>query len=403
MLVSGHKEFCPLGSYFEKLFYTTKFLGLVLYDERQGFMRKTAVYLFIALSMLSLGLTLIPNVSSQTQNIKILCYTYYVDNQGYLDVVGEVQNIGANTVSPVFLTGAIYSPSGVDISPSYCQVWQLYLAPQQKAPFYMEFQAPQSTGVWQLSDIGNITLTPSIANATNSYQYSDFKVIDHSAAVGTSGDLNGAYMVSGTIQNVGTQTAYNITMAATFYNATGTVVAVGNTYTPSDPWITGSLAPSATVDFQVGAFDLNQTIIPAWEKISSYSLIVQATAPVLQGTAVADNYQSTGASSSSSGSSPTTTSSAQATAKSKNSSIDTTIYVIVIAVVILAVAVAVAPLVSRRSKPHETVKEAKKARKKSVTDILPLPLAFFSKQSTLSLRNMSLFKYFLRTLIVYGL
>ncbi len=366
-------------------------------------MRKTTVYLFIALSMLSLGLTLVPNVSSQTQNIKILSYTYYVDNQGYLDVVGEVQNIGANTVSPVFLTGAIYSPSGVDISPSYCQVWQLYLAPQQKAPFYMEFQAPQSTGVWQLSDIGNITLTPSIANATNSYQYSDFKVIDHSAAVGTSGDLNGAYMVSGTIQNVGTQTAYNITMAATFYNATGTVVAVGNTYTPSDPWITGSLAPSATVDFQVGAFDLNQTIIPAWEKISSYSLIVQATAPVLQGTAVADNYQSTGASSSSSGSSPTTTSSAQATAKSKNSSIDTTIYVIVIAVVILAVAVAVAPLVSRRSKPHETVKEAKKARKKSVTEILPLPLAFFSKQSTLSLRNMSLFKYFLRTLIVYGL
>jgi hypothetical protein len=46
-----------------------------------------------------------------------------------------------------------------------------------------------------------------------------------------------------------------------------------------------SLGPSGTASFKVGAFDMNQTIVPSSYKISSYSLLVQAEEPILAGTA----------------------------------------------------------------------------------------------------------------------
>jgi hypothetical protein len=356
--------------------------------------RKSTVYFFVVLTLLSLGLILVPRAFSQTQDIKIVSYSYYTDSLGYLDVVGEVQNVGPNTVNPVVLTGAIYSPDGTEISNSYCPVWVSYLTPQQKAPFYMEFPPPSSIGIWQPQDIAKVALTVSIANATSSYQYPDLKVTSNSGSIGTTGNYSGVYTVNGVIQNYGSQTATDITVDATFYNATGTVVAVGNTYDILGTYLTSSLAPSSTISFQVPAFDLNQSVIPSSEKIHSYSLLIQATGPILQGTPPITTTP------------PSTESSTSPSITSfpSNSSSPTDVTLIVIVVVIIAVAaVAGTILLSRTHKPHQTVKETKKARKKSVAKILPLAQAFFSKQSTLSLRNMSLFKYFLRTLVVYGL
>jgi hypothetical protein len=329
-------------------------------------MRKSTIYLFVALSLLCLGLTLIPNVHSQTnetQNIKILNnYTHYIDYSGILDVVGEVQNVGPTTVDPVFLIGRIYSSTGADISDSYCEVWQRYLMPQQKAPFYMEFQPPSSTGIWHPSDFSNVTLIPYIANATTGYQYPDLSVISSSGTVGTGGNFTGAYLVNGVIKNTGSQTAVNLTVAATFYNATGSVVAVGNTYDPTNPWITPSLAPSETVSFQVAAFDLNQSVIPSWEKVFRYSLIVQATGPILQGTPpVVTPYPDSGTSGTSSSTS-TSPPSTHSTVNSNNSSNTGVILAVIIAVVIIVLAGTVVALIKR--KPHQTVKEARKARKR---------------------------------------
>jgi hypothetical protein len=70
-------------------------------------MKKSVLYVFIALTLVSLGLAIVPTVFSQTQNIKIVSYTYYLDNAGILDVVGQVQNVGSNAVDPVILTGTI--------------------------------------------------------------------------------------------------------------------------------------------------------------------------------------------------------------------------------------------------------------------------------------------------------
>ncbi len=328
-------------------------------------MKKGTVYLLVTLITLSLGLNLIPNVSSQTQNVKILSYTYFIDSSGFLNVVGEAQNTGSTTVHQVYITAAAYAhtPSGDVSSLSYTQAWQSYLAPQQKAPFILEFQPPQSVEVWSISSIKNVTFTL-MSNETDSYQYSDFKVTESSGSV-LAGAYNGAYEVNGVIKNTGTQTAYNLTVAATFYNATGTVVAVGTTYEPSNPWIISSLAPSATVNFQLYASDFNMTGVPSWERISSYSLIVQSTGPMLQGIPPASNNVMWPSSSSGGKGSPTMTPTSTLTTNTPENSSPpmTRILAIAVAVIIIAVAVVVALLAMRRSKPHETVKETRKTRK----------------------------------------
>ena len=108
-------------------------------------MRKSTVYFFVVLTLLSLGLILVPSAHSQTQNVKILNYSYYLDSAGFLDVVGEIQNVGPNTVNPVVLAGSVYSADGTDQADSSTPAFVAYLAPQQKAPFYMEFLQPNNS------------------------------------------------------------------------------------------------------------------------------------------------------------------------------------------------------------------------------------------------------------------
>ncbi len=121
------------------------------------------------------------------------------------------------------------------------------------------------------------------------------------------------------------------------------------------------MPPSGTVSFQIAALDLNQTQVPSSEKITSYSLLVQTELPILQGTApiVTPNPGSSSSPNSTSSPSPT-----QKTVNSNGSSNAAAIYAIVIVIVILAIAGAI--LAFRKRKPHETVKAAKKTRKKSI-------------------------------------
>jgi hypothetical protein len=194
-------------------------------------------------------------------------------------VVGEVQNVGPNTIESVVLTGVVYTMNGGAQASSYTIVYVNYLIPQQKAPLYMDF-SPQSSNNGDLSwlslGVNRVDFTVNLANTTSSYQYPDLTLASSSGGV----DGEGVYWVSGTVKNSGTQTATNIRVIGTFYNSSGTVVAVGYTdlLTPS------SLTPSNTATFKVGAFDVNQTEVPSIQKISSYQLLIQTEGPILSGT-----------------------------------------------------------------------------------------------------------------------
>ncbi|HUK84585.1 MAG TPA: hypothetical protein VLU95_01855 [Candidatus Acidoferrum sp.] len=321
-------------------------------------MKKSLLYVLVALTLVSIGLAVIPTVFSQTQNVKIVNYSYYVDNQGILDVVGQVQNVGSNPVDPVVLTGIIYGSDGSKLSASYAYVWAKYLSPQQYAPFYMEFQPPQSSNGWDLSTVSNVSLTVVQANATSSYEYTGLTVASSTGTVGTVGDYNGAYVVNGVIQNAGGQTATNLTVVATFFNAKGDVVAVGNTYGSASSYVTPSLSPSGTIAFQVAAWDRNQSEVSSDQKIANYWLLLQAQGPVLQGNAPSVTPYSNVGISSGSSNTPLSTNGA---INSNTPSNSTLIYALVVVVVVVAIAGTL--IVFRRRKPQtETVVVPKKAK-----------------------------------------
>ena len=241
-------------------------------------MKKSVVSFIVCLALVALGLTLIPKVASQPENIKITSYSWYTDSYGTFIVVGEIQNVGPNTVVSVFLTGIVYTQDEVAQAYSYTTAFVNYMVPQQKAPFEMEF-LPQTSVTGDLSwvslGVDRVDFTVEKSDTTDKYQYPDLAITDNSGQT----DSEGVYWVSGHVQNSGTQAATNVRVVGTFYNSAGTVVAVGYT-----DYITSSLEPSTTASFKLGAFDQNQSKVASDQKIANYRLLVQVEAPILSGT-----------------------------------------------------------------------------------------------------------------------
>jgi hypothetical protein len=223
----------------------------------------------------------------------------------------------------------------------------------------MDFYQPNNPqgASWMSVDVSNVKLAVVQANATTSYQYPDLTITSNThsigtKSVGTDADL-GVYWVNCNVQNTGSQTAQNITVFGTFYNSTGSVVAVG--YSNQ----IGSLDSSRTASFKLGAFDLNQTLVPSSEKIDHYSLLINALGPILQGTApLVTPYPSSGDSSTQTDtSSPTgspSSSSSQSGSVVNNPTNSSNPMLIAIIVVIAILAVAGTILALRKRKPQET-------------------------------------------------
>ena len=225
--------------------------------------------------MSSLTLTGVPSAFSQIENVKVLSYTHYIDSLGLLVAVGEVQNVGSNTIAQVILQGIATSSDGTQTT-SGTQAWVNYLIPQQKAPFYLEFYSQENGGTW-VSDIAKIEISVYQADATVNYQYPDLKITSDRSSIGSASDDKGVFWVTGKVENTGRQTAQGITVYATFFNNAKDVVAVGYSETIA------SLSSSSSASFKLGAFDMNQSIVPSDTKISSYSLLIQVQSPIFKG------------------------------------------------------------------------------------------------------------------------
>jgi hypothetical protein len=320
-------------------------------------MKKTSIYFITLLLMLSLTLictagkssqytTMDPRTTPVNQNIVVTSYSWHILQYGVLDVVGEVQNIGPNTVDPVGLTGTVYSPTGEELSFSGCQVWISHLLPQQKAPFLMEFAPPGEQTAWGPTDIGAVEFT-GLGNETSYYLYPDLKITSQHSSIGETEGLVGAYIVDGVIKNTGTQTATDVSVVGTFFNKDNKVVAVGNTAY----YVTRSLAPSATADFQFNALDVNQNEAEVDSKITSYALQVQVNGPILEGTPIV----SASPNSSSQPGNPISL------------PFSLTQIAIIIGIVIIAIVVVIAAIKLTKQKPKLSTKEKVKKRKQTET------------------------------------
>jgi hypothetical protein len=317
-------------------------------------MKKTAIISIIMLLMFSLPLILAPGANSQltplspntqlNSNIVVTSYGWHILSYGVLDVVGEVQNIGPNTVDPVGLTGTVFSSTGEEIAFSGCQVFVSHLLPQQKAPFLMEFSPPGEQTGWGAEDVGAVEFK-GIGNETSFYMYSDLTITSRHSSIGSTEGLEGAYIVNGQLKNTGTQTATGVTVVATFFNKDNTVVAIGH----SD-YLSRSLAPSASVNFEFSALDVNQTEATADTKIASYTLLVQGGGPILEGTPIVSD-------------SPTQDSSQPGNPVGLPFSL--TQIAIIIGVVVIAIVAVIAGIKFTKRKPKLSTKDKVKQRKQT--------------------------------------
>jgi hypothetical protein len=258
--------------------------------KREGtILKKTLTYLLVVFTIFSLIIPFTPIAHAQASSIKVLNYTHYFDSLGYIVVVGEVQNQGPNNINGTVLTGIITSSDGQQVN-GWTQVWGKYLTPQQKAPFYMEFQTQTESGTY-ITDVSTVDIQVAQATPTDYYQNPNLLTIASSQGyVGTNpgrpatanlpsdGDL-GVFWVEGTIRNLGSEPAQYVRVYGTFFNANGDPVAAGYSETNS------TLAAGVISNFKLGAFDLNQSIVPADKKIATYSLLIQTEGPFSKGNA----------------------------------------------------------------------------------------------------------------------
>jgi hypothetical protein len=229
-------------------------------------MKKSAILAFVVAITIALCMTLIPNVFSQPENVRVLSYSWYLNpsSSDYLVVVGEVQNVGPNIIDYVKVIGSFYTSDGTLLASDSVKSLTTQILPQQKAPFYMVFPLYDSlTGYsWDPQSIEKLTILVNYAEPTESPQYQDLEISSHMSST----DAYGYYMVTGVVKNTGTQSTNQAIVVAAFYNSTGSVVAVGSSYlTPS------SIAPGSTASFTIYPLDYLAVI----GEISSYSLLIQ--------------------------------------------------------------------------------------------------------------------------------
>jgi hypothetical protein len=244
---------------------------------------KKVVAVFLAvLSMTVLCVTFVPNVKGAPEDLTILSYSWYIcpststtGNPGDLIVVGEVQNVGPDNLYRINVQGTVYTSNGQAQATSYSPAYVDHMLPQQKAPFYMDFSALESYSgnlSWISLGIDHVAFRFFLANETDSYQYPDLKIVADTSYT----DLTGVYTVTGILGNTGSQDTGRPWVEATYYNASGTVIAVGvsNFLTLSS----SPLPSNQTIQFTVTPRDSTSQLAA---QISSYSLLVQTENPII--------------------------------------------------------------------------------------------------------------------------
>lgn len=186
--------------------------------------------------------------------VQILTHTKFVDGLGYIDVVGEVQNAGSQNLQLVTLAATFFDAANNVIDNSTAVTLMDVLTPQQKSPFKV---ISTKAGL----NVDHYRIEVSDATFSNREPNRSLKIRGVSSGVNA---VNGFYDVKGEVLNNGTSIARFVEVVVTFYDSSGSVVALGSTFTdPSD------LDPSMAAPFN--ASGMNN--VP---KIASFSVQVQS-------------------------------------------------------------------------------------------------------------------------------
>jgi hypothetical protein len=228
--------------------------------------------LLVALMIASVGAISIQSSRGLPENVKVVNYSWYTYpvqdvGSGDLIVVGEVQNIGTTIIDHITLEGTAFTQDGPQ-GLTFTALRVSYLKPGEKAPFYLDFYSENSYSgnmLWE-TKVDHVEFRVAYAGDTTTEQFPGL-VVSESTATKIPG---GPYMISGTVKNIGDQTSPNfIYTVATFYNSSGTVVAVNMTGAPVS---IKALAPGESFKFESTPIAYNLI----GSEIANYSVVVQS-------------------------------------------------------------------------------------------------------------------------------
>jgi len=310
--------------------------------------KATIIVILAVLTLTAFSALVAPRAkAADLSEAKVVSYSWYVapattseaEYTGDLITVGEVQNIGSNIINSVAVRGEAYNSTGDLVAWSLASFQLSGILPGQKAPFYMDFTPENSNTTDQswVPDVTNVSITINTVRDTNSTPYSG--LITAASSVGSSNP----FTVIGIIQNNGGETTGSIATVTTFYDASGTVVALNFTN-----YLTDSLAPGATIQFSATPTD-NTAQLSA--KIATYAVLVQSV-PLNASPSPSPSASSSPSASTSPTSSPTVTPSGSAqpsgSAEPQPNDSSWLIYAVVGVVALVVVAVAVFVVLKRR-------------------------------------------------------
>ena len=220
----------------------------------------TAVCLVLFFSLVSY-----PHCCARAKNtsVTVLSYSSYVSPTGHFVVLGEIQNTCSHALESITLNVTVSASDGSIIAEGTTNAFVHNFLPQQKAPFYIDFGKIDFDIISKTSafDISLYNAPP-----TNYNQYPDLSI-----DVDFRGIIDVAYVISGSITNIGNQTANDIKVYGTYYNAAGVVVAVGFMEL-DDP-----LTPNSSANFSLTEMDVAASLT---SRISSYGLLFQTSSKV---------------------------------------------------------------------------------------------------------------------------
>lgn len=171
-------------------------------------------------------------------NVEILSNTGYVDTAGNYYVVGEVQNIGGQTVNFIQVTATFYDSQNSIVDSRFDLTMLNVLLEQRKTPFKIAL-----LDVAESSRVDHYTLQVT-------YLETDpvpMRLVIQSYS--NSSDYDGSMRIVGTLKNLGDEKLVNAKIVATYYDASSHVVAAE--LTSFDPEVTGDINPGQTVSFEI--------------------------------------------------------------------------------------------------------------------------------------------------------
>lgn len=177
------------------------------------------VILLILLLTVFSSSNLIFSVKADAQ-VEILTHSSYIDSLGWLNIVGEVQNVGDQAVKYVKISATFYDSSNTVVETSFDYSDLDVILSNRKSPFIILLFDES-----QISKVDHYELSVSFSTAVSKQQ--SLRIISHSSFIDTLGWLN----IVGEVENSASGGATDVKVIATCYDESGTVINSGFDYT----------------------------------------------------------------------------------------------------------------------------------------------------------------------------